>query len=164
MDEQQITDLDSQLRSSLREHGLDWITREVDQTIQLGKPAMQVIEEQSEIYGDEGYLIILDDNSSSRSPGRKKRVKVPTTTPFRPDEKLELILDALDRTLVAIPEMADHVASVLIGSDQNPTGITNIVFERDGDTNETLLEESRANRMPIEGLAKLLTEIRNGVR
>ncbi len=92
------------LDSVLRESGLDWVSAQVLQEVALGKPNRKTIS-------------VPGEESDSTRPSRRQRVEFLSTVPYTPEEQLQLLVDAIEQTVVATVEMQTSTLKMLSGDD-----------------------------------------------
>jgi hypothetical protein len=90
--------LERELRSAASEAGLDWLLQQVDLAISEGHPVARRKE------GGETTI---------SSAFGTKDVEI-TSAPFTPSERVELLVAAIRRSLVAAPRLAEEVEQLIL--------------------------------------------------
>ena len=121
MDNQECNEVYERLMEMLAENKLDWIVEQVNQQVQLGKTIIKETEtlkhqekEFSQLYEDDVYI-----------PKVKKgpKAKFPVTEDYTPNEKLNLLLDAIEQAIVNTAEMENHLIEYFDSSLKKWDGI-----------------------------------------
>lgn len=142
--------VEDELRDALREAGLGWLLDEVDRTIAEGRPVVR---------GRKGerrpFTLEFD--------ARDGEV---TAEDFTASERVELILDALRRTLVDAPDLADETARLLAESESGASPA--VVFVDPASDEERRAfptpEQRQRGRDAAARLRDALTEIERRVK
>ncbi len=117
---------------------LTWIVRGVDETLKLGKPTVKTVNETRQV------TVSSSDDSpvlyrSQEEIGRRRRIEVATTEEYTSVEELRMLIDAIDRTVVAASQMRPQVMSSFnnLPSDSS-SHIDEVLFERDNNLSDPL--------------------------
>ena len=157
MSDAEITIAIDSIRTTLEERSLQWLSREIDDTLRLGKPALRQIVANVEQDAD---LVYMSEYGMRSGSPRTRRTTVPTTEQYSRREELQLLLDAIIRTVVATQEMEGQVLRKISERmkiiDANPR----IQFEREGATSPNLQPYSREIEMQIDQLKATIKLLR----
>jgi hypothetical protein len=91
--------LETELREALREAGLDWLLAQVDRTIAEGRAVV--------VAGPRREQMPFTGEFDARD-------REVTAEPFSVGERVELLLSALERTLVQAPALAEETQRLLV--------------------------------------------------
>jgi hypothetical protein len=134
-----VGQVEDELRGALRQAGLDWLLEEVDRTIAEGRPVVR---------GRRGehrpFTLEFD--------ARDGEV---TAEEFTPSERIQLILDAVRRTLADAPALAEEAAQLLSVPNADPS----VTFVDPASNEERRSFPSRAQRERARDSAVRLEEI-----
>lgn len=100
----EATHIYNELHTILRESGLNWVSAQVLQEVALGKPNRKTIS----IEGEE---------SKATRSRRRQRVEFLSTLPYSAEEQLQLLVDAIEQTIVATVEIQRSTLKMLPGDD-----------------------------------------------
>lgn len=135
----------TELEKILAKQEMSWVADQVNEQIRLGKPVQREIEEK------EGIA-----NPSNR---RKAKVTYPTTVEYLPNEKLDLLVNAIKAVVVDTALMEKELFKFFPSKEGQPK---QIIFCEDesGAIAHTLLEEEGKSRIKNAKILKgLLDEI-----
>ncbi len=145
------------VRRSLEGSPLEWIVKQVDETLRLGKPVVRTVLEEEQ---ESPETLHLPPAHTIGKPGRKptrRRTTVPTTVPYSKKEELSLLLDAIQRTAIATLDMQVYVIKrvAIRGETSMPT--QEISFERDGAHSSSIPYQNQADAgVEIEKLRRAI--------
>jgi hypothetical protein len=139
------------LRKSLERPSLDWIVKQVDETLRLGKPALRtVLEEEQESLETLHLLSVQIIRKAGMKPARRKTT-IPTTESYSKKEELGLLLEAIQRTAIATLDMQSYVVGRVHVETATPD--QQISFERDGTLSSSIPYENQTDaKVQIEKL------------
>lgn len=86
----------------LRHHKFAWVVSQVEDSIDLGKTVKKKVDASE----------FIDDAAAGERRGRRKMQDFVTTDPYSARERLELLLDAIQR-VVALPEFEAQTVKIL---------------------------------------------------
>lgn len=95
-----------ELRQVMTASGLSWIVTQVDEEIRFGRTSTKRVSARIEQAEE---LAVEDPTDRPRTA----KVRVSATRPYTPSERLGMLLDALDRTVVGVNEMEEAVRKYL---------------------------------------------------
>ena len=150
------------IRVALEAKDLTWLIREVDEAIRLGKPVMRSIVINKESLGDSSSLVIEDDSGVPVVSGARtrKKTRVPTTVGYSPAEQVELFLQAIERTVVAVQQMRSELSVTLSKSEEQHPGIGGIRFEREGGLSTLISLREDEQSSSVQGVIDAIKMIR----
>jgi len=152
------------IRKSLATSPLDWVLREVNETLRLGKPAVRTIEEAKEESTDAVHYSTLAQESQPRKQTRRK-TKVPSTEAYSTKEELVLLLDSIERTAIATMDMQAYVIEDIAQRQGLSAPNLNIVFERDGQLSSPSFHEKQSPVVEqVTTLRHAIAELRSRAR
>lgn len=134
--------LESELREALSQAGLDWMLDEVDRAVAEGRAVLRTRRGEREAFGPE-----LDTRDAEV-----------TAESYTAAERSKLLVDALRRTLVDAPALADETIELLSG-EQLPE--IAFVDPATGEIKRTFPDENERARARVEAarLSRLLHDI-----
>jgi hypothetical protein len=130
------------VRRSLSGASLNWILREVDETLRLGKPTIRTIVEVKQESEDLLYMPAASTGAGRDVKPGRRRTAVPTTEAYTTAEQLALLLDAIQRTAVATADMQSYVL-IEIANRDGSSPAAQIIFERDGEPSSSISNENK---------------------
>ncbi|ESX62692.1 MULTISPECIES: hypothetical protein [unclassified Mesorhizobium] len=125
MDEQEAKSAYDEISDVLRKVGLNWVVEQVEESIYLGKTVITKADASE----------FIDDQVAGQRRGRRQMQEFVTTQLFSNIERLNLLLDAIDRIL-ALPQFATDALKIL-----EVKSVT-FVSEREGDDGHSLRSDS----------------------
>lgn len=146
------------LLKALREHGLDWVTLQVQEEVRSGKPVTK------EVGPFEQHLTpdLLEGTAPRQRGSRGNRQRLETTEDYSPQERLELAISALEAAIVQISEIENFLLNHLGKEGEEIT----IRFEPDelDEVQGFALEGVSSQRaMAINELRQLASELRKEI-
>ena len=147
------------LAATMREFHLEWIVAQVEEQISLGRVALKSLEvNEREMFVDEETMFTPRPRRS-----RRRRATFAVSEQYSPQEKLELLIDALTAGVVQVNRIADEVASFQL--DESPQ-LTSIRFVPEAEVKEefslSVADVSSRTEARIR-LEQLLRELRSEV-
>lgn len=119
MNDQECNQTYEALSDILKQYGLEWVTTQVTQQILLGKTIEQEIETLKE--DREARMFASQDYSSRLKRGPKATFPVPIE--YKPSERLELLIDAVQRSVISTTDMEHHLVEFFESQSNNWQGI-----------------------------------------
>ncbi len=153
----EIRDVDRRLRDVVTNHDLDWVLDQVDEEIRVGKLTQKKVTTYKE---DE------DRNSfSDQSFKPVSKAMLTASIEYSDQEKLLLLVDAIEQAVVNTTIMADETVSHLAGLRED-RGRPEVKFmpEDAEEAPSVSLTEISVRRRSATRLAELLNEIRDKIR
>ncbi|WP_433966798.1 hypothetical protein [Tunturiibacter gelidiferens] len=151
------------VRESLAKSNLTWILREIDETLRLGKPAVRTVIEVQEDAPDLIHMRVLTSAGEEKKAARRKTT-VPTTESYSAQEELNLLLDAIERTIISSSDMQSYVMSNLADRDSKHP-YRGILFERDGEISSELPYGNRESALvEVDSLRQAIGSLRERAR
>jgi hypothetical protein len=143
------------LASAAQEVHLDWIVREVEAEVTLGRVELRTLPVQDkDLFGSER----IPSPRRRRSPG-ETRGPFNVSRPLTPQERLLLLAESLEAGVVELNEVAAEVLTFVEGE----LGQERVVFASDADVNpsfELAASDLRARRDATDRLSSLLQELK----
>jgi hypothetical protein len=127
----------------LRQRGLIWVVEQVEESIALGKTGTTKADASE----------FIDDKVTGQRRGRRQMQEFVTTRPFSSIERLNLLLDAIDRVMT-LPQFAADALKIL-----EATSVT-FVAEREDDDGHGLHSDSSEEQ---EAARRRFREVRKQV-
>ncbi|WP_143201325.1 hypothetical protein [Streptomyces uncialis] len=173
------------LREALQGTALAWVLDDVDAAIAAGVPEEKILRRRPQRRGDESHAAtpasaalryeVVDRNllgASEYEASRKRGTLVIATRAMTDQERVQLLLDAVRRVLVELPEIERETLKTLQaepgGDDGRRTMVEGVVFEPDERTRSRRSRtEILVNRVPTERrerVSQLVTEVSREVR
>ncbi|MFG2963070.1 hypothetical protein ACGFZS_07245 [Streptomyces sp. NPDC048288] len=168
MNQFELRRVEGQLREALQDTALSWVLDDVDAAIAAGVPEEKILRRRQQRRGDDlpatspaaaaaRYEVVdrsmlgLGEYESSRKGG----TLVIATRAMTDEERVQLLLDAVRRVLVELPEMELEVLKTLRTEPEGDAGSRSIaeavVFEPDESTRSRRSRtEFRGDRTPAE--------------
>lgn len=125
MDEEEAKIAYEGITDLLRKVGLDWVVEQVKESNYLGKTVITKADASE----------FIDDQVAGQRRGRRQMQDFVTTQPFSNIERLNLLLDAIDRVM-ALPQFAIDALKILEAKS------VTFVSEREGDDGHSLNSDS----------------------
>jgi hypothetical protein len=148
------------LRGNLEANGLSWIARGVDESLRLGKPTVRTIISQG---GTEKGIVLEEGHGTEIEEGAKgRKVKVTGVVNYTVREELKMLIDAIDRTVVAVSEMRVETTAALAKVNSGSVPLTEVRFEREQELGPPL-GPSEAQPEPLGSLKFSLAMLRRQV-
>ncbi|MFE1032468.1 hypothetical protein ACFW40_11270 [Streptomyces sp. NPDC058807] len=168
MNRLELRNVEQQLRESLQDTSLSWVLDDVDAAITAGVPEEKILRRRQQRRGDDSpatspaaaaarYEVVdrsmlgLGEYESSRKGG----TLVIATRAMTDAERVQLLLDAVRRVLVDLPEMELEVLKTLRTEPEGDAGSRSmaeaVVFEPDENARSRRSRtEFRGDRIPAE--------------
>ncbi|MGN5379630.1 hypothetical protein ACQ4WX_27200 [Streptomyces lasalocidi] len=167
MNQFELRRVEGQLREALQDTALSWVLDDVDAAIAAGVPEEKILRRRQQRRGDDlptspaaaaaRYEVVdrsmlgLGEYESSRKGG----TLVIATRAMTEEERVQLLLDAVKRVLVDLPEMELEVLKTLRSEPEGDAGrrstAEGVVFEPDESTRSRRSRtEFRGDRVPTE--------------
>lgn len=102
MNEEEAQGAYAEIVGVLRDHKFAWVVSQVEDSIDLGKTVKKKVDASE----------FIDDVAAGERRGRRKMQDFVTTDPYSARERLELLLDAIQR-VVALPEFEAQTVEIL---------------------------------------------------
>ena len=102
----EINDTFRRLSDSLLSAKLDWLLDQILEHLRLGKAATTRVKEMQERPGRNDRLLRKIDDLFTPGPLRE----YPTTIEYSPQERIAVLLSAVEEVVVRVPEMQDSVS------------------------------------------------------
>ncbi|MEU1489410.1 hypothetical protein ABZ456_04015 [Streptomyces sp. NPDC005776] len=168
MNQLELRGVEHQLREALQDTALSWVLDDVDAAIAAGVPEEKILRRRQQRRGDDSpaaspaaaaarYEVV--DRSvlglGEYEASRKRGTLVIATRSMTDEERVQLLLDAVRRVLVELPEIELEVLKTLRTEPEGDTGSRNIVeavvFEPDESARSRRSRtEFQGNRTPTE--------------
>lgn len=174
--------MEQQLREALQGTALSWVLDDVDAAIAAGVPEEKILRRRPQRRGDDPYATtpalaaaryeVVDSRelgSAEYEASRKRGTLVIATRAMTDEERVQLLLEAVRRVLVELPEMELESLKVLQTEFEGDAGSRSIaeavVFEPDENTRSRRSRtEFRADRIPAERRARISQLLANVAR
>ena len=117
------------LRENLEANGLGWIARGVDESLRLGKPTLRTITSQGGT--DKGFVLEERPETEMEESTKGRKVKVTGVVNYTVREELKMMIDAIDRTVVAVSEMRAETTAALAEVNSGSVRLAEVRFERE---------------------------------
>jgi hypothetical protein len=168
MNQFELRRVEQQLREALQDTALSWVLDDVDAAIAAGVPEEKILRRRQQRRGDDSpgaspAAAALRYEVVDRSvlglvefeASRKRGTLVIATRAMTDEERVQLLLDAVRRVLVELPEMELEVLKTLRTEPEGDVGSRSIaeavVFEPDESARSRRSRtEFRGDRMPTE--------------
>jgi hypothetical protein len=168
MNQFELRRVEQQLREALQDTALSWVLDDVDAAIAAGVPEEKILRRRQQRRGDDSpaaspAAAALRYEVVDRSvlglvefeASRKRGTLVIATRAMTDEERVQLLLDAVRRVLVELPEMELEVLKTLRTEPEGDAGSRSIaeavVFEPDESARSRRTRtEFRGDRMPTE--------------
>ena len=134
---------------TLRREGVDWLLEQVLEQIRLGKPGTLKVKEFQTKPG--GQRVLLGEEPLSKGPFREFR----TTEQYTPQERVNLLLDAIAELFTAVPGMEDAVSARFPGARFVEDPDRNAIFA----TKTSALSQRESHRKFKELIDRLREEV-----
>ena len=103
---------------------------------------------------------VLTEVAGKRKGSPRRKTTVPTTESYSSQEELNLLLDAIQRTVIAASDMQSYAIENLADRDNKHSG-RQIIFERDGELSSELPYDNReTSSVKVDSLRKAVTSLR----
>lgn len=185
MNESELRQVEQELREALVDVGLRWVLDEIDDAIAAGVPEEKILRRRSHRTGSEGqpyssaevaeqYEVVglVRTSGKEYEASRRRGDLVIAPRPMTLQERVRLLLDALRRILIELPEIELEITKTLRevsdGDEGSRTEVNEVTFEPDENSRsrrESLsIHSSRLPRERRERVRELLNEIVSEVR
>lgn len=147
-----------------RSSGLDWIVREVEEEVALGRVELRSLPVQDLKYSPPEELFANDKVFPDGPPKTKRRSRATfnVSRPLTPQERLLLLTDSLEAGVVELNGLADTVLHFIA----DELGQERLVFAPEADVKpavELSVQELRARREATSRLSLLLSELERDI-
>ncbi|GGN15850.1 hypothetical protein GCM10011578_044030 [Streptomyces fuscichromogenes] len=179
MREDELRQLEEQLHQVLIASGFEWLTDAVQDSAAAGVPQERLLkrrrqsrqpESVSDGIGSEEpeYTTVSDYTQRQYRAGQRTGSVVISTRPMETRERVELLLDALHRMFVELPEVEESTLSFLGEGDDRRPPVFSVTFvpvdtDRRRLTQETVLSRERAE-LHRRGISQVIDRLREGIR
>jgi hypothetical protein len=145
------------VRKSLERSSLDWIVKQVDETLRLGKPAVRTVLEEERESPDTLHLPSVQIIGKAGTKPTRRKTTIPTTESYSKKEELGLLLEAIQRTAIATLDMQSYVLERVAIHVETATPDQEISFERDGTRSSSIPYENQTDaKVRIETLREAI--------
>lgn len=178
MQEDELRRLEVQLQQVLIESGFEWLTDAVEDSAAAGVPQEKLLRRRRQLRrsgsvldgGPEEpeYTAVSEYTQRQYRAGQRTGSVVISTRPMHTRERVELLLDALHRMFVELPEVEESTLSVLEEGDERRPPVLRVAFvpaetDRRRPTGETVLSRERAERHR-QGISQVIDDLREEIR
>lgn len=164
MNEDELLFAVRRIRESLAKSDLAWILREIDETLRLGKPAVRTVFDLHQEVPELIHMRVLADVAGKEKRAPRRKTTVPTTESYSSQEELTLLLDAIQRTVIASSDMQSYIMSNLADRDSKHPN-RQVLFERDGEPSSELPYSNRESSLvKVSSLQQAVTSLRERAR
>jgi hypothetical protein len=164
MNEEELLFAVGRIRESLATSNLAWILREIDETLRLGKPAVRTVFDHHQEVPEVIHMRVLADAPGKEKKAARRKTTVPTTESYSSQEELNLLLDAIQRTVIASSDMQSYIMSNLADRDSKHPN-RQILFERDGEPSSELPYSNRESSLvKVDTLRQAIGSLRERAR
>ncbi|MET9958871.1 hypothetical protein ABZ128_07235 [Streptomyces sp. NPDC006326] len=185
MNQLELRGVEHQLREALQDTALSWVLDDVDAAIAAGVPEEKILRRRPQRRGDDSHTAspaaaaaryeVVDRSALGfveYEASRKRGTLVIATRAMTDEERVQLLLDAVRRVLVELPEMEVEVLKTLRTESEGDAGSRStagaVAFEPDESARSRRSRtEFQADRMPVERRAhvsQLLADATRDVR
>ncbi|KNB52486.1 hypothetical protein [Streptomyces caatingaensis] len=185
MNQFELRRVEQQLREALRDTALSWVLDDVDAAIAAGVPEEKILRRRPQRRGDDTYAAspisvaaryeVVDRSELGHveiEASRKRGTLVIATRAMTDEERVQLLLNAMRRVLVELPEIELESLKTLRAGAEGDAGSRSIaeavVFEPDESAQSRRSRtEFRADRMPAQQrtrVSQLLADVAREVR
>lgn len=144
--------------AALAQQGLQWVVDQVAEQIRYGKLEEAEVEERSFLLLEEQDLV----ETGQRRRRRGSKIKLMKTLPYSPQERLRLMVDAVERITSHVLKLEETLTQFFENDNAAPKQIVFVPEEQDG-TKEFIVDihEVRRRADGVRRLMQLLTEVRS---
>ena len=103
------SDAYKELLEALRSCGLDWVARQVQDQVRLGKPTIKSVTPSQERQSDR----FADNSQEASGSGSRRKQKRSATEDYSASERLELVIEAIRTVIVDSFEIQDELINIL---------------------------------------------------
>jgi len=185
MNRSELRRVEEQLREALQDTVLSWVLDDVDAAIAAGVPEEKILRRRPQRRGDGPYAVspalaaaryeVVDSRelgSAEYEASRKRGTLVIASRPMTDEERVLLLLDAVRRVLVELPETELESLRTLRAESEEDTGSRSIAESVKFEPDESIRSrrsrtEFQANRVSEERRAyvgQLLADVTREVR
>ncbi|MFF1786475.1 hypothetical protein ACFVX9_08420 [Kitasatospora sp. NPDC058243] len=185
MNQFELRRVERELREALSGTDLQWVLDDVDDAIAAGVPEEKILRRRPHRRGEDrqptspaaeaARYQVLDRRElgpAEFEASRKRGTLVITTRPMTEEERVLLLLDALKRLFVELPEIEGETLKVLQSVPDSDTGsrsvIQGVVFEPDESTrprrSQSTIVANRVAAERRESVSLLFDDVTDGVR
>ena len=179
MQEDELRALEVQLQQVLIESGFEWLTDAVEDSAAAGVPQEKLLRRRrhlrrTESVADGGipeepeYTTVSEYTQRQYRAGQRTGSVVISTRPMHRLERVELLLDALHRMFVELPEVEESTLSLLEEGDERRPPVGRVSFapadtDQRRSTQETVLSRERAE-FHRQGISRAVDALREDIR
>jgi hypothetical protein len=156
MNEQEMIKLNADLQRMLNDLGLGWINEQVNEQVRAGKIVTKEVQMFKEVDAEQLSLA-----GSYRPSGRPQQMI--GVEPYTPEEQLQMLLDAIEKSMTDVAAMKEEIASFFRGQDseQQPAPSQIVLDQVEGQGTITLsLEENVDEERLTQQLHRLIAQLR----
>jgi len=121
MDSQECNKVFERLLHMLDKNKINWVVEQVKQQVQLGKTIEKEIETLK--HKEKEFAQLREDDVYIPKVKKGPKAKFPVTEEYTPNEKLNLLLDAIEQAIVNTADMENHLIEYFGSSLQKWEGI-----------------------------------------
>lgn len=144
------------LLKMLIENRLEWVTTQVSEQIRIGK----TIEREIETFKEVRETRLIDSDNYPSQLGKGPKATFPVTVDYEPAERLGLLIDAIEQTVVNTAGMEHHLVEFLEKDDKSPHEI-HFIAEEPGSEPNLINKHKSTSRF---GSANKLKDLLNALR
>lgn len=161
MNDSEIKETYNFLTSVLKNNGLEWVTTQVSEQIRIGKTVEKEIETLKEV----NVIPVTYQSENFIRPLKKgPKEMFPVSVKFTPAEQLELLIDAIEISIIETAYMENAVVHYFENTWQNPQGILFIPDEPGSKPTPLNSETSKIRLSNTSKLKELLDSLRKEVK
>jgi hypothetical protein len=160
MNDTEIKDAYNRLVSILKENGLEWVTAQVSEQIRIGK----TVEREIETLKDVEKIPIVYEKGFTRPLKKGPKELFPVSVKFEPAEQLELLIDAIEISVIETAYIENAVVVYFEKEWQNHQGIIFISDDLESKPISLNAETSKARFANTSKLKDLLDTLRKEVK
>lgn len=168
MKESEINVMLDRLFSALQNHELTWITDSANSQITQGKLIDVSATTYKEVSRDSSdaspNISMFPDQEMEVRYTTAGKAKFPKITEYSQRERLEILLDSIEKSLVHPPQMEQHILNFFSNTIEEFEGITFIDDELDEPTMYLNAQQTQRSIPAIDELQVVINEIRNEIR
>ncbi|MEV6651741.1 hypothetical protein [Streptomyces sp. NPDC051219] len=178
MQEDELRRLEVQLQQVLIESGFEWLTDAVEDSAAAGVPQEKLLRRRRQLRRPESvveegipeepeYTTVSDYTQRQYRAGQRTGSVVISTRPMHTRERIDLLLDALHRMFVELPEVEESTLSVLGEGDERRPPVFRVAFvpadtDRRRSARETVLSRERAE-IHRRGISQVIDAVREDI-
>ncbi|MFD8864037.1 hypothetical protein ACFV1F_06540 [Streptomyces sp. NPDC059590] len=179
MREDELRQLEQQLQQILIESGFEWLTDAVEDSAAAGVPQEKLLRRRRKsqpqespfeggVHEEPEYTAVSEYTQRQYRAGQRTGSMVISTRPMQTRERVELLLDALHRMFVELPEVEESALSILEDGNGRRAPVHRVAFvpadtNRRLPTREMVLSREHAELHRLR-FSQVIDSIREGVR